>query len=128
MSFILIFAILSLILATGNPIYILFLAVYGVDSVMTIIFRLLRKENIFKAHRTHLYQLLANEAGGNRLVIAVCYGVLQVGVGMLGVEAIKHPLVTQVGIMFCSLVLLALAYIGIRRYVLNGQLKTSKGF
>src|SRR5690606_28923288 len=68
MCFILLFATLSLILATGNVIYILFFAVYGVDSVMTIIFRLLRRENIFKAHRTHLYQYLANEAGGNRCI------------------------------------------------------------
>src|SRR5690606_9440901 len=81
MCFILVFVTVSLILATGNLIYILFFAVYGVDSVMTIIFRLLRRENIFKAHRTHLYQYLANEARGNRLVIATCYGVLQVGVG-----------------------------------------------
>src|SRR5690606_8361699 len=79
MCFILLFATLSLILATGNPIYILFFAVYGVDSVMTIVYRLLRRENIFKAHRTHLYQYLANEARCNRLVIAVCYGVLQAG-------------------------------------------------
>src|SRR5690606_30118126 len=81
MSFILIFATLSLILTTGNLIYIVFFAVYGVDSVLTIIYRLLRRENIFEAHRTHLYQYLANEAGGNRLLIATCYGALQVGVG-----------------------------------------------
>src|SRR5690606_22022851 len=114
--FILIFAILSLILVTGNPIYILFLAVYGVDSVMTIIFRLLRKENIFKAHRTHLYQLLANEAGGNRLVIAVCYGALQVGVGLLIIAALNHKTDVQQGVVVCILTLLTLLYLGVRKY------------
>lgn len=128
MSFILIFATLSLILATGNAIYILFFAVYGVDSVMTIIFRLFRRENIFKAHRTHLYQYLANEAKGNRLVIAVCYGVLQIGIGLLALVTVKHPAETQVGVAICVLVLLAMAYIGIRRYLLVGHLKASQRF
>src|SRR5690606_29069082 len=125
MCFILLFATLSLILATGNPIYIMFFAVYGVDSVMTIIFRLVRRENIFKAHRTHLYQYLANEAKGNRLVIAVCYGMLQVGIGMLVLEAAKQPFNIQLGVVLCILILLALSYIGIRRYILVDSLKAS---
>ncbi|MFC3197089.1 glycosyltransferase family 4 protein [Parapedobacter deserti] len=120
MSFVLIFATLSLILTTGNLIYIMFFAVYGVDSVLTIIYRLARRENIFQAHRTHLYQYLANEAGGNRLVIATCYGMLQVGVGMLVVSAANYASDTQIKVSLCVLILLTLAYIGIRRYVLDG--------
>lgn len=127
MSFILIFATLSLILATGNLIYILFFAVYGVDSVLTIIYRLSRRENIFKAHRTHLYQYLANEAKGNRLVIAMCYGILQVGVGALVIASTLYSNETQIKVGACILMLLVLAYIGIRRYILIGMLKTSEG-
>lgn len=128
MCFILLFATLSLVLTTGNVIYILFFAVYGVDSVMTIIFRLLRRENIFKAHRTHLYQYLANEARGNRLVIAMSYGLLQVVVGILASIASGHPLNTQIGVATCILILLVASYIGVRRYILISQLKTSKRF
>lgn len=123
MSFILIFATLKLILTTSNLIYIMFFAVYGVDSVMTIIFRLSRRENIFKAHRTHLYQFLANEAGGNRLIIAICYGVLQVGIGMLALAAVVKPGSTQFGMVAFLLVLLGLLYFGIRRYVLSLKIK-----
>jgi len=122
--FILLFATLSLILATGNPIYILFFAVYGVDSVMTIIFRLLRRENIFKAHRTHLYQYLANEAGGNRLVIAFCYGILQIGIGYLTLAAVNERVEIQIGIVACILLLLIAVYIGIRAYIVAGGVKT----
>lgn len=125
MSFILIFATLSLILTTGNPIYVLFFAVYGVDTVLTIIHRLFRRENIFKAHRTHLYQYLANEAGVNRLVIATCYGVLQVGIGWLILVAATEPAKTQIGITLCVIAVLSALYVGIRRYILIGQLKTS---
>src|SRR5690606_16543159 len=45
MCFILLFATLSLILATGNPIYILFFAVYGVDSVVSCVFSLLSRKD-----------------------------------------------------------------------------------
>jgi len=121
MSFILIFATLGLILATDNPIYILFFAVYGVDSVLTIVYRLVKRENIFKAHRTHLYQYLANEAKGNRLVIATCYGVLQVGVGVLVLIAADRPKDAQYGTTTCILLLLSLAYLGIRRYILASR-------
>ena len=121
MCFILLFAMLSLILKTGNPIYILFFAVYGVDSVMTIVLRLIRRENIFKAHRSHLYQLMANEAKGNRLLIAVCYGVLQVAVGVLTLMATDKSFDTQLGVVFGMLTLLAVSYIGIRRYILIGN-------
>uniref|UniRef100_UPI00289971A8 MraY family glycosyltransferase n=1 Tax=Empedobacter sp. TaxID=1927715 RepID=UPI00289971A8 len=66
-AYILLFALGSLILKTGNLIYILFLSVYGIDAVWTIIRRLMLKQNIFEAHRSHLYQFLANEAKVNKL-------------------------------------------------------------
>jgi len=128
MSFILIFATLSLILTTGKATYILFFAVYGVDSVMTIIYRLFRRENIFKAHRTHLYQYLANEARGNKLVISICYGILQVGVGLLVMVSATYPQETQLKVSACVLLALALAYLGIRRYIFGSLFKNFSAF
>src|SRR6185503_5859154 len=52
---------LDLIFQTKNWSYILFLSVYGVESILTICHRLLLKQNIFEAHRLHVYQLLVNE-------------------------------------------------------------------
>jgi hypothetical protein len=49
------------ILDSGQLGYIL--SVYGIDAVVTIINRLIKKENIFQPHRSHLYQYLANEMG-----------------------------------------------------------------
>ncbi len=39
----------------------MFLAVFGVDTLLTICHCLVLHENIFKAHRKQVYQLLANE-------------------------------------------------------------------
>ena len=45
----------------GDFSWIVLLSVYGVDSVLTIIHRLMLHENIGLPHRKHLYQIMANE-------------------------------------------------------------------
>lgn len=62
--------------------YILFFSVYGVDSVLTILQRLYLKENIFEAHRKHLYQYMANEYSIPHLNISMVYAVIQFGINM----------------------------------------------
>lgn len=66
-----------LIMRTGEYKYILLLAIYGMEVVLTIIERILLKENIFEAHRRHLYQLFANEKKVPHLVISSVYAILQ---------------------------------------------------
>ena len=60
-AFILLFLIGKLILKTEDFSWMILLAVYGVDSVLTIIHRLMLHENIGLPHRKHMYQLMANE-------------------------------------------------------------------
>jgi len=57
--------------------YILFFSIYGIDAIITILNRIKNKENIFEAHRSHLYQYLANEKGYSHILISVIYAVLQ---------------------------------------------------
>ncbi len=75
--------LLMLILKTQSLQYILFLAVYGVDTVLTIIHRLLLKQNIFEPHRLHFYQILANERKIPHLVVSSLYAVIQLMVNCL---------------------------------------------
>ena len=84
-AFILLFALGKLILQTGDFTYILFLAIYGVDSVLTIIHRILLHENIGKPHRKHVYQLMANELKMPHVVVSSIYMILQmvVSFGMI---------------------------------------------
>lgn len=71
------YLIFKLIILTENYAYILFLSVYGVDAILTIIHRLMLKQNIFKAHRLHFYQILANEQKWPHLLVAAIYALLQ---------------------------------------------------
>ena len=79
-AFWIIFLLFRLILATGNYTYILFLAVYGVDSILTIVHRLKLRQNIFDAHRLHFYQILANDRKWPQLVVSSVYGILQLSI------------------------------------------------
>ena len=72
-AFIILFALGRLILQTGDFSYLLFLMVYGVDSVLTIVHRLLLHENIGEAHRKHVYQLMANELRIPHVVVSSVY-------------------------------------------------------
>jgi UDP-N-acetylmuramyl pentapeptide phosphotransferase/UDP-N-acetylglucosamine-1-phosphate transferase len=76
-AFILSYWIYGLVIANDNLIYVLFLGVYGLDSVATIALRLYRKENILEAHRSHLYQLLANEKGWSHVTVSSIYALIQ---------------------------------------------------
>lgn len=77
-AFMIISFLLGLIFKTGDWTYILFLAVYGVDTVLTLIHRLILKENIFEAHRLHFYQILANEQKIPHLVVSAIYAIIQI--------------------------------------------------
>ncbi len=107
MAFILLFMLGTLILRTGNLCYLVFLVVYGVDSVLTICHRLLLRENIFEAHRKHAYQLMANELKIPHVVVSAVYALLQV---VISFGAIYLPVNGWVyfGIV---VVLLSIAYV-----------------
>ena len=76
-AFILLFLIGKLVIHTGNFSWIVLLAVYGVDSVLTIIHRLMLHENIGLPHRKHLYQLMANELKVPHVVVSSIYMIVQ---------------------------------------------------
>lgn len=76
-AFVVLFALGKLILTTGNVGYIVLLAVYGVDSVLTIIHRIMLHESIGLPHRKHLYQIMANELRIPHVVVSLVYMIVQ---------------------------------------------------
>ncbi|HRL72350.1 MAG TPA: glycosyltransferase family 4 protein [Flavobacterium sp.] len=82
-AFWVIYLVLKLILVTNSLVWLLFLAVYGVETVCTILHRLYLKENIFEAHRLHLYQVLSNEYKIQHRWVAAFYGIAQVVISVL---------------------------------------------
>ena len=82
-AFWVIYLVLKLILATNSVIWLLFLAVYGADAICTILHRLYLKQNIFEAHRLHLYQVLSNEYKIQHRLVSLYYALAQILVSVL---------------------------------------------
>ena len=76
-AFIVLFLIGKLIIKTEDFSWIILLVVYGVDSVLTIIHRLILHENIGLPHRKHLYQIMANELKVPHVVVSSVYMIVQ---------------------------------------------------
>lgn len=76
-AFIILYFLGSLIITTGDLWYLVFIVVYGVDSVLTICHRIMLKENITQPHRKHAYQLMANELKLPHVMVSSIYMVAQ---------------------------------------------------
>lgn len=109
---------LKTIIVTGQFGYILFFSIYGVDAIITILYRLKRKENIFQAHRSHLYQYLVNEWGYSHILVSIIYAVLQLLINFLVIYLDSKGNLT-LPVLFILLTVLALVYLGIRAVVVK---------
>ena len=115
-AFWVIYLVLKLILATDSLVWLLFLAIYGVETVCTILHRLYLKENIFEAHRLHLYQVLSNEYKMQHRLVAAFYGMAQVIVSVLVV--VLYQKVSDITLFLVLIVPLILIY-SVKFYLLK---------
>ena len=76
-AFTILFLTGRLIIQTGDFSWIVLLVVYGIDSVLTIVHRLMLHENIGLPHRKHMYQIMANELRMPHVVVALIYMMMQ---------------------------------------------------
>ncbi|HTE01131.1 MAG TPA: glycosyltransferase family 4 protein [Mucilaginibacter sp.] len=110
-AFWIIMLLFHLILVTHNWAYILFLVVYGIDSVLTITHRLLLKQNIFKAHRLHFYQILANERKVSHLWVASGYALLQ---GLIILLIITNTMFSTSALFMITIIPLMIIYVSLK--------------
>ncbi|MFT4062768.1 MAG: glycosyltransferase family 4 protein [Edaphocola sp.] len=105
----------GIIIQTGELKYVFFFAVYGVDAVLTIVHRLLLRQNIFEAHRLHFYQILANERKMPHLAVSTLYGIAQLTINVFIVNTEFNWVLT--GLLVC--VPLALLYVTVKPKLMN---------
>ena len=109
-AFILVYMVGSLILQTGDFTYIILLAVYGVDSILTIVHRILLHENIGQAHRKHVYQIMANELKMSHVTVSCIYMGIQLVIAA-GLFLIPDTPLWHWSYFFAVIVILASAYV-----------------
>lgn len=115
-AFWVIYLVLKLILVTESLIWLLFLAVYGVDAVCTILHRLYLKQNIFEAHRLHLYQVLSNEYKMQHRLVSLFYALVQAGISLLVIFLYQK---VQDAIIFFIIIFPLLLIYSTKFYLLN---------
>lgn len=77
-AFIILFLLGNLVIVTEDLSWIVLLAVYGADSVLTIIHRVMLHENVGLPHRKHLYQIMANELKIPHVVVSSLFMAVQI--------------------------------------------------
>ena len=110
-AFIILFLIGKLIIQTEDFSWIILLVVYGVDSVLTIIHRLMLHENIGLPHRKHMYQLMANELKMPHVIVSLIYMAVQAIVIIGYIECLDHGYI----FLLCTVLLLSFIYVWFMR-------------
>jgi UDP-N-acetylmuramyl pentapeptide phosphotransferase/UDP-N-acetylglucosamine-1-phosphate transferase len=115
-AFWIIYLVLKLIFVTNSLIWLLFLVVYGVDAICTIMHRLYLRQNIFEAHRLHLYQVLSNEYKIDHRLVSLFYAITQTLISILVVS-----LYQKIGdlVLFILVITPLLTIYSIKFYLLN---------
>ena len=73
-AFVAIYAVAMLMVRSGNFVYIFLFAPYAIEAGYTVLQRIYLRQNIFKPHRIHLFQLLCNEMRYSHVKISIVYG------------------------------------------------------
>lgn len=96
-----------------SPLILILLAVYGADSLGTILRRIKMKEKLSEAHRRHLYQMLVDTVKWSHMKVAVYYGIVQLLMLPIYIVALKLPILLQYVITLVVLICVFSIYFGL---------------
>ena len=111
MALFLAFCVSRLMYVTGDITWIVLYLLYGVDGVLTICHRIMLHENLGKAHRKHVFQLMANELKMQHVVVSTIYMVLQLAVSLVAIYLIPDTIAAHWIYLVVAAVVFGLAYI-----------------
>lgn len=115
LAFIIFYLMLNLIFKTGNYAYLLLFAVIGIDAGLTVIFKILLRENIFVPHRDFLFKKLVHVGKYKHVNISIIYAAMQALVSVIVIALpLQGRLSAQLSILFIFTVTLCVIYIFIR--------------
>ena len=115
MAFIILLPLIQLMISTQTYLPVLLLAVYGVDSILTILQRLYGRQNIFRAHRQHLFQWLVQRLNWSHLRVSALYALVQLAINVLIINAVGWSGSQQWLLVGGVLVTLTTLYIVVKR-------------
>jgi UDP-GlcNAc:undecaprenyl-phosphate GlcNAc-1-phosphate transferase len=93
------------------PVILLMAVVYGTDSILTIFYRLLKKEKITTPHRYHIYQKLVDFHQISHLKVALGYAILQLLVNGLVYGSFRWEFWQQLVLLFGVVLFFVTSYV-----------------
>lgn len=103
----------------NSPLLLLLIAVYGVDTVLTIMYKRKIGESLTEPHRHHIYQKLVDILKLPHLNIAFFYATIQLLLNIIVYLNYKKPLKIQLLILFSILTILVIIYLYLFRRLEN---------
>lgn len=94
MGYIFCLVISQYIIATLDYTGLIFIIIYAVDVILTILRRIVMRQNIFMPHKLHLYQTIKRHTRVSGVAISIAYSALQlaISIGYLTLPAQFHHL------------------------------------
>lgn len=121
-AFIILYLMYSLLLTTGNYVYLLLFSLFGADAGLTVCYKLILGENIFVPHRDFLFKKMVHLVKMPHLKVSFIYFLVQaaINIAIIAVFPKTPKLSTQLAVLFIGCIALIAAYI-IIQYRLPGK-------
>lgn len=119
MAFILLFLSLRFFEVYQSIVFIGFFAVYGADTLLTILKRIYLREKISKPHRHHIYQKLVDVFKWSHMKVAIVYGTLQLASSFLIVNMMDTAYNTQLLVLLFLLMIMVIIYVSVNAIAKN---------
>lgn len=116
LGFIVIYFLSTAIVQTNHISFLLFVLVFGVDTFYTMIFRAFQGQNLFEAHRLHLYQFLTNELKISHLKVSAYYSITQLSISAIVLLNILYFKINEWSLIFIFFVISSFCYYLIKRF------------
>ena len=115
------FCVLFLMKSLAAPILLLLVVVYGVDALITMVYRVYLKEKITDAHRHHIYQKLVDTFKFSHLKISSVYALIQLCINVIVFFNYKQSMQFQYVLLFSIICILIFLYIIV--FIKNEKIK-----
>ncbi len=114
-SIIILYLMYSLLLATGNYIYLLLFSIFGIDAGLTVGYKLILRQNIFVPHRDFLFKRLVHIARFPHLKVSIGYALVQLFINALVLmlpASMKYA--QQLSLLFIGITVQVVTYVLLR--------------
>lgn len=118
LAIVIFFLVYKFYVVTKAPVSLLLVAVYGVDSVLTIVRRIKMKEKLSEAHRHHLYQIIVDSKKLSHIETSLIYGFIQLLCCVVVYSTYTLAMSIQILIVLIVLISLTASYfLFVRRFL-----------